>query len=220
MSATSKRNARGSEVSSSSRGRSNHSGKVDSHSSSTSKRQSANSVSNGNSRLSSANSSYIQHTNGEMEENNESQSKDDNQGEDEYSDDYDEDFEDDFESETEGSYADTYNEDYDESTRYEGDNTQSQNVSSSYAEKRLNLEVRQVKQSMMEENQHKGSTKKTPEGTATNEANHGNKKVSFDPLNRSFINFSSAKQRQSSKILAGKTRQRGDELLTMIRLGK
>ena len=162
MSAKSKRHARDSEVSYSSKGRSNHSGKIDAHtsnSSSTSKRQSANSVPNGNSRLSSANSSYIQHTNGEMEENNESQSKDDNQGEDEYSDDYDEDFEDDFESETEGSYADTYNEDYDESRRYKGDNTQSQNVSSSYAEKRLNLEVRQVKESIMEENQHKMSTK-------------------------------------------------------------
>ena len=38
------------------------------------------------------------------------------------------------------------------------------------------------------------------------------------PSGKIAVNFASAKQRQKSKITAGKTKKRGDELLTMIRL--
>ena len=38
------------------------------------------------------------------------------------------------------------------------------------------------------------------------------------PSGKVAVNFASAKQRQKSKITAGKTKKRGDELLTMIRL--
>ena len=78
--------------------------------------------------------------------------------------------------------------------------------------------MQQVKESIKEENRYKGSLKKINE-SVKDEVVKKNKKASSEALNRSFINFSSAKQRQSNKILAGKTRQRGDELLTMIRLG-
>ena len=128
-----------------------------------------------------------------------------------YSDDYDEDFEDDFESETEGSSADTYNGD----DRYQNSSTSYSN-SASYKDKRLNLEMQQVKQSIKEENQNKPSSKATTRAGA-NEPYRG--QSSSAGLNRSFINFSAAKQRQSHQILAGKTRKRGDELLSMIRLG-
>ena len=176
------------------------------------------------SRLSSANSGHEKsyaRRNGDMDENGydgepENHNNDD---EDDYSYDYDEDFEDDFESETEGSYADTYNDDYgDDETNYE-DTTLSYNRSSAHLEKRMNLEMQQVKQSIKEENRNKsGSTSERHDKDGDNRGS-GNKKVSFDAMNRSFINFSAAKERQSSKILAGKARKRGDELLTMIRLG-
>ena len=178
------------------------------------------------SRLSSANSgyekSYSRH-NGAMEEGNgyeNGHENDDNEEEDEYSYDYDEDFEDDFESETEGSYADTYNYDYgDDETNYE-DTTLSYNRSSSHAEKRMNLEMQRVKESIQEENKHKSGSAFQRHDKEGETRGSGNKKVSFDAMNRSFINFSAAKERQSSKMLAGKARKRGDELLTMIRLGR
>ena len=178
------------------------------------------------SRLSSANSGYeksYSRRSGEMEEGNgyeDGHDNHDNEEEDDYSYDYDEDFEDDFESETEGSYADTYSNDYgDDETNYE-DTTLSYNRSSSHAVKRMNHEMQQVKQSIQEENKPRsGSTfqRHDKEGEAHG---NGNKKVSFDAMNRSFINFSAAKERQSNKVLAGKARKRGDELLTMIRLGE
>ena len=145
-----------------------------------------------------------------VEDNHEENNYDDD--EDDYSYDYDEDFEDDFESETEGSTTETFNE---EDDHYDNSTT-SYNNSSSYKDKRLNFEMQQVKQSIIEENSSKWSSNKG----GGDEDVRRNKNASAEALNRSFINFSSAKKRQSNKILAGKTRQRGDELLTMIRLGR
>ena len=234
MSATSKRHARdktaGHEKLHSSKGRSgtkSASNKQSNHSSATKRQQvDSHAVLNGDSsRLSSANSGYDKSYARDkrvMDEENGYDGEPDNYNndeEDDYSYDYDEDFEDDFESETEGSYADTYNDDYgDDETNYE-DTTLSYNRSSAHLEKRMNLEMQQVKQSIKEENRNKsGSTSERHDKDGDNRGN-GNKKVSYDAMNRSFINFSAAKERQSSKILAGKARKRGDELLTMIRLG-
>lgn len=227
MSATSKRHTRdrtaGHESVHSSKGRSGSKSVSTKHSNHSAE---SHARSNGHSsRLSSANSVY-EKSNGkykkEMEDENGYDGESENYNNDEdddYSYDYDEDFEDDFESETEGSYADTYNDDYaDEETNYE-DTTLSYNRSSAHAEKRMNLELQQVKKSIQEENKRKGSSTYETHDNISKSGGSGNKKVSFDAMNRSFINFSAAKERQSSKILAGKARKRGDELLTMIRLG-
>ena len=235
MSATSKRHARdktaGHEKLHSSKGRSGSksvSNKLSNHSSATNRQQvDSHAFLNGDSsRLSSANSgydkSYARDKRGMDEENGYDGEPENynNDEEDDYSYDYDEDFEDDFESETENSYADTYNDDYaDEETNYE-DTTMSYNRSSSHAEKRMNLEMQEVKQSIQEENKHKNGSTSYKHNKEVERHGSGNKKVSFDAMNRSFINFSAAKERQSSKILAGKARKRGDELLTMIRLGR
>ena len=195
--------------------------------SSSSKKQSSSAISGTQSRYSSADSYNGRDnnlTNGDVRGYNglggNNQGNDDEEEEEEdYSYDYDEDFEDDFESETEeGSYNDdTYNDDTQkDESRYDDNAISYNNSTSSYAANRLNQEMRQVKQSIMEENKYKGSTTKPNHGSRDNE---GDTKSKSNALNRSFINFSSAKQRQSSKLLAGKTRQRGDELLTMIRLG-
>ena len=196
--------------------------------SNSSKRQSSGSISATQSRYSSADSYNGRDnnlTNGVVRGYNDpggnnQGNNDDDEEEEDYSYDYDEDFEDDFESETdeESHDDDTYNDDgqRDES-RYDENTMSYNNSSSSYAANRLNQEMRQVKQSIMEENKYKGSTSKPSHGSREDERDTKSKS---NALNRSFINFSSAKQRQSSKLLAGKTRQRGDELLTMIRLGR
>ena len=196
--------------------------------SNSSKRQSSSAVSATQSRYSSADSYNGRDnnlTNGvvpgynNLGGNNQGIDDDEEEEVEDYSYDYDEDFEDDLESETEeGSYNDdTYNDDgqRDES-RYDENTMSYNNSTSSYAANRLNQEMRQVKQSIMEENRYKGSATKANQGSRDDERDTKSKS---NALNRSFINFSSAKQRQSSKLLAGKTRQRGDELLTMIRLG-
>ena len=193
------------------------------HNSSSSKSQRSYNSQGAHTNYPSANSNYGAAnkllSNGKMNEHDEIKDSNENQGNDEeydYSDDYDEDFEDDFESETEGSLDDTYNDDEDDS--HYDDYTVTHNTHSSHAEKRQSIEMQKVKQSIMEENKQKGS-RKDQHGTSIRDNDQRNKKVSFDASNKGFINFSSAKQRQSSKLLAGKTRQRGDELLTMIRLG-
>ena len=196
--------------------------------SNSSKRQSSSAVSATQSRYSSADSYNGRDnnlTNGVVQGyddvgvNNQGIDDDEEEEEEDYSYDYDEDFEDDFESETEeGSYNDdTYNDDTQrDESRYDENAMSYNNSTSSYAANRLNQEMRQVKQSIMEENKYKGSATKANQGSRDDERDTKSKS---NALNRSFINFSSAKQRQSSKLLAGKTRQRGDELLAMIRLG-
>ena len=78
------------------------------------------------------------------------------------------------------------------------------------------LEMQQVKKSIKDENQTKVPSNATTKVTANESSKY---RPSSEGLNRSFINFSAAKQRQSHQILAGKARKRGDELLSMIRLG-
>ena len=196
--------------------------------SNSSKRQSSSAISATQSRYSSADSYNGRNSNltngvvrgyNDVDGNNQGIDDDEEEEEEDYTYDYDEDFEDDFESETEGgSYDDdTYNDDTQrDESRYDENTMSYNNSASSYAANRLNQEMRQVKQSIMEENKYKGSVTKPNHGSRDDERDAKSKS---NALNRSFINFSSAKQRQSSKLLAGKTRQRGDELLTMIRLG-
>ncbi len=127
--------------------------------------------------------------------------------------DYDDDFED-------------YDDDFEDEEEEEEEENDAKVIRGNYESARLTREMAEVKAAMKRENsaanyEPPNRSKETFQSSQDDNEEGNNKPdplITRKPSGKIAVNFASAKERQKTKMVAGKTKKRGDELLTMIRL--